>query len=212
MKGVNLWISVLLFTAAGAAAQSNTCYFLVGPAAGTTRFFGQFAPIAIGALCNDGAGSSGIAVPNGLVNPVGRFSMQGDQPSCTDPLGNVVTYTFNPNIQKSGLATVVNNVPVIFLKPSDLQAYSPALQRFLYAHECGHHALGQVLAAFYYQLFLGPPYELAADCFAARSLRQQGRLSNAEFAQVMQFLAAIPGDPTTYPGPRRVEGIVSCAK
>jgi hypothetical protein len=206
-------IVIALVTAPAEAQQSsNTCYFLVGPTAGTTRYFSGYPPIPIGSACNDGQQSAGIAVPNGLHNPVGRFTMQGDNPSCTDPLGDSVTYTFNPNAPNSGFATVSNNMPVIFLRPADFQSFSPPVARFLLAHECGHHALGQVLAAFYYHVRLGPREELAADCFAANRLRSLGRLSDSEFNEVLSFIRNVPGDVANLPGPQRAQRIINCTK
>jgi hypothetical protein len=189
---------------------SRTCYYLTGPRSGSTQYFAAFAPIPLGSACNDGVASAGIAVRDGLRNPRGRFSMDRDQPACSDSLGYEVAYRMNPDIPKSGLATVVENQPTIFLRPADLQAFSLPVRRFLYAHECGHHALGQILSVFFYHANIGPQEELAADCFAAQELRRIGLLSPSDWEETLKFLATVPGDPTTLPGPRRVRELRDC--
>ena len=210
---VRLMAVIAAFAETTVSAQmTNRCYFVIGPAAGTTRSFPGYPPIPIGTTCNDGAGSAGIGVPNDMVTPRGSFTMSGENPQCTDPLGTSVLYQFNSSFGgKSGLATVVNNRPVVLLRPSDFNAFPRAVARFLLAHECGHHVLGHVIAGFYFQAMAGPPEELAADCFAARTLKRIGRLEDKEWQQVLSFLRMIPGDPTTFPGPERVRRLASCS-
>jgi hypothetical protein len=211
MKVLTAVVFTLLAASASAQQMTNTCYFLVGRAAGSTRRFAGYPPIAVGSTCNDGAGSFGVAVPDGVRNPMGRFAMNGsDNPSCTDLLGTQVPYQLNSNIPKSGLATIAGNRPMIFLRGEMLQTFSPPVKRFLYAHECGHHALGQVIAAFYFQANLGPREELAADCFAGNTLKRIGRLSADDWSEVLRFIRTIPGDPTTLDGPRRVQELQNC--
>lgn len=206
-----LQVSCLVFYAAAAYAQvSRTCYFVSGPSSGSTQYFSYAVPIPIGAPCNDGIQSAGFAVRDGLVNPIGDFALSGESPSCTDPLGNPVAFRVSNNIPKSGLATIQGNQPVVLLRTSDLDSFSPPVRRFLLAHECGHHALGQVLGAAYYNEPIGRSQELAADCFALRALRAGGRLSDADWNVVKTFLVTVPGDPTTYPGPERVERLQGC--
>jgi hypothetical protein len=212
MKAAASLLFTLFAVSASAQQLTNTCYFLIGPSAGSTRRFDGYPPIAVGSSCNDGAGSSGVAVPNGTQNPQGRFGMQGDQPVCTDLLGTRVPYQLNSAIPKSGLATVSGNQPVIFLKAEDLRRYSPPVQRFLYAHECGHQALGQVIAALYFRVNLGPNEELAADCFAANELIRVGRMTNEDWNEIAAFLSAVPGDPTTFAGPERVRRLRNCIR
>jgi hypothetical protein len=80
---------------------------------------------------------------------------------------------------------------------------------FLFAHECGHHALGHIVSALRGG-FIGPEQELAADCFAKRQLLGKDVLGVTEFSAVLEFLREIPGDPTTYPGPVRVRKMKDC--
>jgi hypothetical protein len=121
-----------------------------------------------------------------------------------------VPYKPNEGIPKSGLSTIDANRPVIFLRTSIVDSYPTPVKRFLYAHECGHHALGQVMGVLYYNLFIGPPDELGADCFAGQKLKQKNLISGTEWQNVLEFLKTIPGDPTTYPGPQRVNQLKGC--
>lgn len=206
-------VVIAVFNGTNVSAQmTNRCYFVIGPAAGTTRSFPGYPPIPIGTTCNDGAGSAGIGVPNDMVTPRGSFTMSAEDPQCTDPLGTSVLYQFNSNVGgKSGHATVINNRPVVLLRPSDFNAFPRTVARFLLAHECGHHVLGHVIAGFYFQAMTGPPEELAADCFAARTLKRIGRLDAKESQEVLSFLRMVPGDPTTFAGPERVQRLTECS-
>jgi hypothetical protein len=136
--------------------------------------------------------------------------MNGNAPACRDVIGSTVAYEPKEDIPKSGLSTVAGDHPVIYLRNSIIAFYSVPLKRFLYAHECGHHALGQVLGALYYHTFIAPPDELAADCFAGQQLKNSGLISAADWTEVLTFLASVPGDPSTYPGPQRVKLLAKC--
>ncbi|MFO0452611.1 MAG: hypothetical protein ACK52I_28820 [Pseudomonadota bacterium] len=135
--------------------------------------------------------------------PTGRYSAR----TCTDAWARPVPYVPNNSIPKTGLATLVNGQPVVYLKVAELRMLPPVVAEFLYAHECGHHALGQVVAGFL-GLPIGPEQELAADCFALRTLA--GAMTPPDRQGLMQFLAQVPGDPTTYPGPARVQRLSGC--
>ena len=47
------------------ASLSHTCQFNVGPRAGQQQSYPQVQPIPVGSPCQDGAGSTGVAVPDG---------------------------------------------------------------------------------------------------------------------------------------------------
>jgi hypothetical protein len=190
---------------------SNTCYFVQGQKAGATQAFPGFPPIPLGAPCNDGSGSRGFAVADGQSQPIGRFSMANGQPACVDIIQVPVPYKANDAIPKSGLATFDQfGRPVIFIKQSQISTFSPPVRNFLFAHECGHHALGQVRAGVLFGLFIGPPLELAADCFAMSELRRLNSVDASSIDNILQFLSTVPGDPTTFPGPQRVQRLTQC--
>ena len=79
--------------------------------------------------------------------------------------------------------------PVFFSLP-------PALQLFIYAHECGHHVQG--------------PDESGADCWAVQTGRKQGWFARQDIAWIQQYFGASPGDWTHAPGPYRVAHIMNC--
>ncbi len=201
---------LIISTSAYAQQLTQTCLFLTGPAKGQVQAFPGAAPIPVGQPCQDGIISRGVAVRAG--GSVGIFSMSGNTPACRDLIGTAVSYKPNEGIPKSGFSTVEANKPVIYLRNSIVASLSVPVKRFLYAHECGHHALGQVIGALYYQTFIGPPDELAADCFAGQELKKGGLISTSDWQQVLAFLATVPGDPTTYPGPQRVNLLNQCVQ
>ncbi len=121
-----------------------------------------------------------------------------------------VRYLPNEMIPKTGLATHDQYGPVIFVRAAQLTTFARPLQDFLYAHECGHHALGQVMAAAMYGMFIGPDAELAADCFAMAELRRQNLVRDDSIDSILSFLAQIPGDAANYPGPARAQRFRQC--
>jgi hypothetical protein len=190
---------------------SNTCFYVEGPKAGQTQFFPQFPPIPLGSACNDGVASRGFAVQDGQSRPAGSFGMVNGRPACSDIIQFPVPYLQNERIPKSGLATFDQFArPVIFLKQSQVSQFSEPVRNFLLAHECGHHALGQVRAAAMFGVFIGQPLELEADCFAMSELRRLNLVDAASINSILTFLSQVPGDPTTFNGPQRVQRIRQC--
>ena len=193
-----------------AQAMTTECTYVHGPLAGQTQNFVGYPLIPLGSACNDGVSSVGIATAPGVSHPRGAFTMAGGQPSCTDILGTPVT--FQPAIapqQKTGLATIAGNAPVVFIRMADLPNLSPPAVTFLYAHECGHHALGQVIGASK-GIMIDRDGELAADCFAKYSVQGLGLLTTGQLQAVYNFIATLPGTPVDYPGPVRVTRIQAC--
>jgi hypothetical protein len=190
-------------------AQTRTCYYLVGPRAGTAQYFPNFPAIPLGAPCNDGVMSRGVGTPDGVQNPVGEFELS--PLSCNDLAGHPVPYNVAApgTIGPIGLATVQGGMPVILLDTYRLHQLPQAAQNFLLAHECGHHALGQIRG-----VLLGGPMgrgqEAASDCFAMGALRYVGALSSSERNVIIQFLRNLPGDPMNDPGPIRAARLDRC--
>jgi hypothetical protein len=137
--------------------------------------------------------------------PVISPTIAGMPVSC--PVGQVFVPTvFTPGIPGADVAfsTFVDGQPVILLHPNVL-AQPPALQLFMYGHECAHrkllHALGTIT--------IDP--ELRADCWSIQRMAQQG-LVNQDGAQA---IAAVffpnPANPPLYPaGPARAQNILAC--
>lgn len=124
------------------AQTSRTCLFWVGPKQGTAESFPRAQPILLGTACNDGIASRGYAISDSRA--IGQFSMIGQNPNCSEITHVMVPYRPNENIPKTGLATFVGNQPIIYIKTSQIPTFSRPVRDYLYAHECGHHALGQV--------------------------------------------------------------------
>jgi hypothetical protein len=190
--------------------MSRACYFVLGPKAGKTEVFPGKPAATVGGPCNDGVASRGIVAVEGAP-AVGQFGLPDGQPACKDIVRAAVPYRLNEMIPKSGLATFDQSGPVIFLRGSQLPTFSPPVRTFLVAHECGHHALGQVRAALLYRLPIGPEGELAADCFAMSEMKRLNLLDAERVGVIMNFLATVPGDPTTYDGPERMRRLRQCS-
>jgi hypothetical protein len=63
-----------------------------------------------------------------------------------------------------------------------------------------------------YNVFLGPDFELAADCFALNELNRNKLVNASNVQSILNFLSTIPGDPWNYPGPTRVSKLKQCMK
>jgi hypothetical protein len=203
--------AAVLLTTQSANAQiptTNTCYFLRGPKLGTTQEFPSAPSIPLGAPCQDGLRSSGIGTPDAVSDPTGTFTMSGRTPQCTDILGTSVTYESAPPGQpKTGLSTIINGRPVILIKRAELATFPAPLTSFLYAHECGHHALGQIVGYRNARIPIDRDGELRADCFAVKQLADV--LSSDQMDTVYDFLRHLAGDAVDYPGPTRVSKLQS---
>ena len=103
----------------------------------------------------------------------------------------------------NGVPTVVQHIPDlamarpgwIILSPGFFNQH-PAVQRFVYAHECAHHVLGS--------------NESAADCWAMRLGRDQGWLSRRDAQTVANALRQTPGSWTHPWGPVRAQQALGC--
>ena len=72
----------------------------------------------------------------------------------------------------------------------------PAVQAFVYAHECAHHLHG--------------PDENVADCWAVQIGRDQGFIDPWALQQICQSVWLSPGDWTHFPGPARCANMTVC--
>jgi hypothetical protein len=127
----------------------------------------------------------GAAPAEGRVYQAGEISLGGARPSCgwvPTTLGDI------PDIALSTPGMIHLN-PAIFRLPRPLQL-------FWYAHECAHQLYGTS--------------EGQADCWAARSGRDQGWLREEDFAVIDWALADNRGDADHAPGPQRAALIRRC--
>jgi len=128
----------------------------------------------------------GIATPaEGRVYQPGALELGGAYPTCgwvPTTLGDI------PDIALSTPGMIHIN-PAIFRLPRPLQL-------FWYAHECAHQLYGTS--------------EGQADCWAARSGRDQGWLRAEDFAIIEWALEDNRGDSEHQPGPQRAALIRHC--
>lgn len=111
-------------------------------------------------------------------------------------LGGLTAQCFN-------IPTVIEWIPdmgyarpgVIYLNPN-LFNQPVALQRFVYAHECGHHVVGMD--------------DAAADCWAIRIGRDQGWFRPEDFQWLVMTFQNSPGDWSHAPGPARLQNLAMC--
>lgn len=125
---------------------------------------------------------------------------------CRDVLGTPVLDYSDFRLNDIAMATIAGGQPVILYNPQVLVSVSPQTRRFFYFHECGHHALGQVISG------QNIPYvsEQAADCWAARALIESGEFTSEDLEAVQRDVSRSPGDWTHLPGPQRALNLVAC--
>jgi len=90
----------------------------------------------------------------------------------------------------------------ITVNPLLMAQAPPALQQFIYWHECGHVVLRHPQST--------PAYERDADCFALRLMSATRQLSGPALVQLTRELQRIPGDANHLPGPARVRQLLEC--
>jgi len=195
------------------AENTRSCFFWTGPRTGGVGLATQVQPC--GSQCFDGQSSWGYHVPDGdrPRKPWSWPGMPSDNnpgPQCQDICGVSVPYKPNDNIPKTGLATFEGSNPVIYIKFSQLNSQSLNIHKYLYAHECGHHALGQIRGARMYNANLGPEFELATDCYAMQEVKRNGILDGGAINEILGLINTLPADPFNYPGPERVRRIKTC--
>lgn len=84
---------------------------------------------------------------------------------------------------------------IIILSPG-IFSLPPVIQVFIYAHECGHHIVGNS--------------ESDADCWAIQTGRNQGWFSADDFRWLILYFGRSPGDWTHAPGPQRLQYMEAC--
>lgn len=85
---------------------------------------------------------------------------------------------------------------MIILNPTKLEGLSPAVQLYVYAHECGHQIYG--------------PRETRADCYAVERGKRDGWLDRQGMDDVCTFIEQHPPDWVHPPGPKRCEIMRAC--
>jgi hypothetical protein len=118
--------------------------------------------------------------------------------SCTSFNGHPVAFIPNFYLQDVGRA-VPGYPPIIELNPNVLANLTPKMQLFWYAHECAHHVLGPLNT------------EINADCWAIKTLRNQGFIVSSDIAQLQQQIVNTPGSIWGHlPGRQRAMLFLDC--
>lgn len=125
---------------------------------------------------------------------------------CRDALGTPVLEYPDLRLPDIAMASIVDGRPVIIYNPQVVLASGPQTRRFFYFHECGHHALGQVLSG------VSIPFrsEQEADCWAARELVDSGEFTRDDLVAVGREVSRSPGDWSHLPGPQRALNLLRC--
>jgi hypothetical protein len=84
----------------------------------------------------------------------------------------------------------------LIVNPERFPKLTPVLQRWAYAHECGHQYVGRD--------------EEAADCFAIFRGRAEGWLDAGGMEEICAFISRAPGSFTHPPGIRRCAVMRKC--
>jgi hypothetical protein len=130
---------------------------------------------------------------------------------CVDSTGATVYSIYNPSISDVAMSMIApNNMRLIVLNPARLTNFPPLLQLFAYAHECGHHMSGDIVAGAYFH-HDNLAREQNADRIGIRLLRDQLSISLVQAQALASSFSANPAVPPYYlPGPMRAQWIVSC--
>lgn len=135
-----------------------------------------------------------------LQGPYTSVTIGGEPMHCAYEDGRRVPIYADTELLDIGIATKGGDNRHIVLNPQLLAKFSPIVQIWWFAHECGH-------------TILGPQHtEADADCYAANAMRRTGVLIHTD--QLVNFafeLSALPATPTHLPGPARVKTIAHCA-
>ena len=127
---------------------------------------------------------------------------------CIDALVRPVLDRPNGFLQDIAWSTLdPTGQPVIEYNPTIVLSVGPVTRRFFYLHECGHHALGQIVSG------VNIPFasEQAADCWAANQMIREG-LSLAALRQIQADVSHSAGDWSHLPGPQRALNLEDCIK
>jgi hypothetical protein len=134
-----------------------------------------------------------------------RADAQTEDAGCRDVRGLPVGLVMDGAISDLALATVIEGQPIILYSPELERAVAPATGLFVYAHECGHQALGHVLDS------ATPNREQEADCWAINLIYRNALVDDAGLRVIVRDIARFGvGDATHLPGPMRALSLDDC--
>jgi hypothetical protein len=141
-----------------------------------------------------------------LVVAPGIASAQATFDGCLDINGVPVQSIQSTSINDVAIATIAQGYPVIFYNPFVVSQAPGPVRLFFYAHECGHHALGHIVAG-----RVAMAQEQEADCFGIKTLVDQDLIDDVGINLIQQTLDNFgPGDWTHLPGRQRAINLRHC--
>jgi hypothetical protein len=132
---------------------------------------------------------------------------QTDDAGCRDLRGVPVGLVMDSAIKDLAMATVINGAPIILYSPELERAVAPPTGLFVYAHECGHQALGHLLHA------ATPDREQEADCWAINLIYRNALVDDVGLHAIERDIARFGvGDATHLAGPVRALVLDDCLR
>ncbi len=132
-------------------------------------------------------------------------TVEGETVACHDFRNRVVNFVEVDQLGDAGRAEFIwGSGPVVMTDPELMKTFPVALQVFFKLHECGHHALGHLLAP-------SGRSEREADCWAIAQGHALGVFDRAAIESWRHYFSTSLGDVNGHlPGPVRVDFLLSC--
>jgi hypothetical protein len=138
------------------------------------------------------------------VTSAGARAQEADA-GCRDEHGLPVGLIMDGAIGDLAFATTINGKPMIILSPQLEWIVPQPTGLFVYAHECGHQALGHVLKD------ASLAREEEADCWAINLIYRNALVDDAGLRIIERDIARFGiGDATHLPGPERAATLSKC--
>ncbi len=108
--------------------------------------------------------------------------------ACLDRHDQPIRAVVDNALPYAGVATItVDGAPIILYNAQALRSTSPQGRRFVYLHECGHHALRHVWKD------RSPLREMEADCWAIQQMVEQGIIKERKVDELQAEIGASRG-------------------
>jgi hypothetical protein len=126
---------------------------------------------------------------------------------CRDIRGTPVGLVMDNAIADLAFATMIDGVPIILYSPALERAVAPPTGLFVYAHECGHQALGHLLHS------ATLDREQEADCWAINLIYRNALVDDGGLRVIERDIRQFAvGDATHLPGPVRAQALDACLR
>jgi len=132
--------------------------------------------------------------------------------TCRDYYGRNVPYYLDTSINDVARVGCNYGYPIVRVNPYRLTSYSKQFREMIYAHECGHHALGHMVnCVIPPEYYYSPAYEQAADCFGICKILSLNLISINEVPIIQNEISTFPASGWHYlPGPQRAINLNWC--